>query len=240
MNSTNFACAGGLHLLEERGERIADPRDHHGPGLHAAERVDALLERRQLQELLDVEAARLGAEPFHLHRPGPRAQRARVARRVFLVGAELVEVVVGGGALESGLRLGEAHRRVLLGGQRLALRGRRRAYLARQGGQCRRPRDEAAGDEAPPIQIERPRRHVRVLEHLASLDHHGGSQSTARWAVVVTGLSDRARPQAPRAVVADSRHINPLGMGKGPEILPGGGTCPLPSEHADACSGLAL
>ena len=60
-------------------------------------RVGAVLQGAVVHQLVDIDGLGIGAEAFQAHRPGPRLQRVRVLRRVSLVGAELVEVVVGNG-----------------------------------------------------------------------------------------------------------------------------------------------
>ncbi len=98
--ATYFAREVGSKRREDGAEREADPRDHHRPGLDAAQPVDALLERVRLQECIEIEHAGLRDLAFDRDGPGPRPQRVRVARRVLLVGAEFVEVVVGRGGRE--------------------------------------------------------------------------------------------------------------------------------------------
>src|SRR2546425_9671 len=48
-----------LDPLEQRREREADPGDDHGPSLDAAERVDALLDGEEPEQLVDVVRLRL-------------------------------------------------------------------------------------------------------------------------------------------------------------------------------------
>ena len=83
-----FRC--GLHLLDERVQRKADPGDHDGPGLHASVAVDALFERRHLHDRADVEDLGLihGAFDGNGPRrgsstswPGPRAAPCRCRTR---------------------------------------------------------------------------------------------------------------------------------------------------------------
>ena len=57
-----------LDLLEQGGQRKADPRNHHRPGLHAPKRIDPLLQR-EAQDLLDVESFGLLDQPVHLDCP---------------------------------------------------------------------------------------------------------------------------------------------------------------------------
>src|SRR5262249_57949274 len=76
-----------LDALEQRGEREADPRDDHRPGLHAPKRVDALLEWKQPDQLVDVERLGLTHEAVDLHRPRARSQGVAEPGRVVLVDA---------------------------------------------------------------------------------------------------------------------------------------------------------
>ncbi len=98
-----LGVAGRLDLLDDLGEGVADPRDHHRPALDAAQAVDPLLQRRQLEQRVQVQGHRLFHLALDAHRPRPWLERAGVLRRVALVGAELVEVVVAGGVLVGGL-----------------------------------------------------------------------------------------------------------------------------------------
>ena len=108
-----------LRAPQQHRERIADPWDHHRPAFHAAQAVDALLQRRRLQHLVDVQALRLGHETIHDHRPRSWPQTGGMVRGVALVGAELVEVVVGRRALVLGRRIVDPEFRV---GRRLQRR----------------------------------------------------------------------------------------------------------------------
>jgi hypothetical protein len=93
--------------------------------------------------VVDVVGARLLHLAFDRHRPGAGLQRVRVARRVGLVGAELVEVVVGGGvrrrrglSITSGARHAAARTRQRRQGGGLACASASRPAQAGQ----RRPR----------------------------------------------------------------------------------------------------
>jgi hypothetical protein len=110
-------------MLDQVGQRITDPGDHHRPALDAAQAVDALFQRRQLGQLVDVQRQRLLDFAVDLHGPGTGAQGAGVLGRIGLVGAELVEVVVVGRVLERGQRLGGGEGGVAGGGQLLGRRG---------------------------------------------------------------------------------------------------------------------
>src|SRR6185295_8208102 len=63
---------GGLDALEQRGQGEADPRNHHGPRLDAAQRVHTLLEWSDLEDVIDVERLRLEGEAVDPDRPGTR------------------------------------------------------------------------------------------------------------------------------------------------------------------------
>ena len=84
----------GLGALEHIGEREAPPRNDHRPRLHAAMPVDAIFDRRPLDEILELIVTGLVHESIDLHRPGFRAKRLGVRRGVGLARAKLVEVVV--------------------------------------------------------------------------------------------------------------------------------------------------
>jgi hypothetical protein len=83
--------------------RVADPGNHHRPALDTAQAVDALFQRRQLEQAVDIERHRFFDLAFDGHSPRAGAQGVRVVGRVALVEAELVEIVVAGRVLERGL-----------------------------------------------------------------------------------------------------------------------------------------
>ena len=83
-----------LDALQEVGEREADPGDDHRPGLDAAHPIDALLEREPAAELVDIHDLRLGDLSVDGDGPGAGPEGPRPPRRLVLVDAELVEVVV--------------------------------------------------------------------------------------------------------------------------------------------------
>ena len=58
-----------LHRIDQRGQRKADPRHHHRPRLDAAEAIDALFERCELEQFFDVEHFRLQHFTFDRNRP---------------------------------------------------------------------------------------------------------------------------------------------------------------------------
>eukprot|EP01136_Pigoraptor_vietnamica_P026025 Opistho-1_new@80611 len=115
-----------LHLLDQLGQRIAHPGNHHRPAFDTAKTVDALLHRTELEQRIQVEVARLVHQAFDCDGPGPRLERLGCGDRVGLVGAELVVVVVAAGIA---VRRGLFHR----GGARHAGRA------ARQGCELARP-----------------------------------------------------------------------------------------------------
>ena len=91
-----FGAGQRVALLDEFRERVADPRNHHAPGLDAAMTVDAIFERAQLEQVFDIEGQRLGHFAFHLYRPWARGQAGGVSCRSAFVDAEFVKVVVVG------------------------------------------------------------------------------------------------------------------------------------------------
>jgi len=140
-------AGGWLEAREELAEGEADPRHHQRPRLDAAEAIDALLERLSLEEVLEVEpAAHLGLARDR-HAPGSGAHHARIFAGRFLVGAELVEVVVGGDLVVSVGLLAHRIARVPLVGERraggLAARG---ANAAARGARQRRGEQRAAAE----------------------------------------------------------------------------------------------
>ena len=147
-----------LDPFEEGGERIADPGNDHRPRLDTAERIDALLEGRQLQQVVDVEAGGLAHEAAHLHRPGPRVQEVAEPRRVVLVHAELVKVVVGRGLVEPVGRLRGAPPRVAQSRERPARR--------RDGSRGGR------GEERTAVQVDRLVGHLCLRQSRRPSDRH--------------------------------------------------------------------
>ena len=77
--------------------------------------IDAVFERPQLEQVVDVEGERLGDLAFDFYGPGARGQAAGVFRGVALVHAELVEVVVVGDVVEAGELLAGGGQRALDG-----------------------------------------------------------------------------------------------------------------------------
>ncbi|EAU65733.1 conserved hypothetical protein [Stigmatella aurantiaca DW4/3-1] len=165
--------ARGLHALDQLPQRDAQPGDDHGPGLHAAHPVDALLRREPGEELVDVHRLRLVHLAVHDDGPGPRLERMGVLDRIPLVEPELIEVVVGGDVVVGRLRLVRVVRPQGFLGDRRLIRGR-------LGGPCLascfgRGRCFAGPGALGAQQVEasshgrgRPEKEARVLDELAA------------------------------------------------------------------------
>src|SRR5580692_5131080 len=165
----------GFRRLDYGAERIADPRHHDGPSFDAAVAVDPLFERRELQNFVHRVLARLGALALDRNFPRRSHEFRRVLRRIALVGAKLVVIVVRGHDLRSRDLLGGAEG---AGGKRGKLRGgvgsRRGAdhvgkALASQG---QPPRYPQALKEFAAVQVRLARGYVRILQVRGSLDQH--------------------------------------------------------------------
>ena len=91
-----FRIRGGLEPLQHVGQRDTHPGDDHGPGFDAAQPVDALLQLVRPDDVLVAVGAGFHAFAVNDHGPGLRFEFPGVFRRVALVRAELVEVVVAG------------------------------------------------------------------------------------------------------------------------------------------------
>src|SRR4030095_614583 len=89
----------GVAFLDEVGQRQPDPWNHHRPRFDAAMSIHAIFERSPLEHVFEVVDRRLVALALDGHGPRLRHERAGEARRLFLVGAELVIVVVAGDLL---------------------------------------------------------------------------------------------------------------------------------------------
>ena len=97
-------------------QRHADPRDHHGPSFDAAKPVDPFFQAVRRNQVVNIVDAGVFHRAFDRNGPGPWLEIARILGRIFLAGAEFVEIVVGGDAFE-GCRilvravgaLGDAH-----------------------------------------------------------------------------------------------------------------------------------
>src|ERR1700730_5831426 len=101
LESNEVGLGGGLYLFEQRAQRVADPRHHDRPSLHAAVPVDSFFERRQLQDLLHAELTRLCSLAFHRDCPRAGFEVLSKLSGLILGGTEFVEVVVGGYVFES-------------------------------------------------------------------------------------------------------------------------------------------
>jgi hypothetical protein len=75
--------------------------------------IDAILQRAQLEQRVDVEGQRLLHLAVHSHSPGARRQAARILRGLILVHAEFVEIVVVGNVFEARQRLAGGGERAL-------------------------------------------------------------------------------------------------------------------------------
>ena len=94
-----LGAAGRLDALDQLGQRQANPRNDHRPAFDTAHAVDALFKRREFEQFVDVVDPGVLDQAFDRHRPRPGNQRSGASRRVGLVGAELVVVVVRGDVL---------------------------------------------------------------------------------------------------------------------------------------------
>ena len=141
-----LCCAKRLDLPDQLGQGVTDPRYHHRPTLHTTQTVDALLLCTEFEQVLQRILCRLLDQAFNFHRPWRSFEAVRVLRRIGLVGAELVEVVVGRGVFI----VGHFFHRHRAGHRRLPARQRRQ--LARTRLLCLRmahsPRGQRHASEA--------------------------------------------------------------------------------------------
>jgi hypothetical protein len=159
-------AAQRLDLLQQGGYGNAQPGNHHAPAFDAAQAVDALFQRRQFQDVLDAQCLRLPYQAVDAERPWPHAQAVCGSRRIFLVGAEFVIVVVGRHMFE--------WRRCLAGriaarpaGPKRAVSGRKDAGQSDTGGQTQKlaaALEQAAG------------RDFRGANIVGAADQHGCSR----------------------------------------------------------------
>ena len=98
-----FGAGEGLAEVDELGEGVAVPGDDHGPCFDAAVAVDAALDGAVAEEVVDVDGEGLFDHAVDLDGPGTGVEGVGVFGGVGFFGAELVEVVVGGGFAEGGL-----------------------------------------------------------------------------------------------------------------------------------------
>jgi len=160
-----LGAAQGLDALDQLAQGITDPGNDHGPALDAAQAVDAFFLGAELEEIFNGVAGGFAHQALDFDRPGRGLKFAGQARGVGLVGAELVEVVVGAGVFVVGAffhggsaRHAGAHRRQRgeLAGALHHLRTRIALRPARQGDAC-----AAAGqppEHVTPLVIDRLRR----------------------------------------------------------------------------------
>ena len=132
----------GSQSRDHLAQRHADPRDHHGPALDAAQAVDALDQTVRRDQVVNVVDAGVLHRAFDRNGPRPGLEIAGILGRVLLVGAELVEVVVGGDAFEGRQLLVRA---VGALGDVGEVRGRRAPPTERRG--KRKPRPAVAPAE---------------------------------------------------------------------------------------------
>src|SRR5690606_38666346 len=149
-----------LDVRDQVAQREAAPRNDHRPCFHAAQPVDAVLQRVRRNEILEVIDGGLRDVSFYGDGPGPRLKRVRVARRIFLAGAELVEVVIRGDRLPG--------RELFLG----ILDRLRLSFVA----VARRDRDGAdrCAEKAATIQVDGFRRDLGRWNIQWSADQHAG------------------------------------------------------------------
>src|SRR5436189_972650 len=82
-----------LRAIDQRAQWKPDPRDHHRPSFNAAMAIDALFERREFHQRIDVDDLRLLDFAFDPDRPRTRLEGAGILRGIILISPELVVVV---------------------------------------------------------------------------------------------------------------------------------------------------
>src|SRR5882762_5871183 len=145
-----LGARGGFEARQQLAQGKADPRHHQRPRLDAAESIDALLERPALEQVLEVEPAAHFRLALHRHAPGSGPERVCVAAGGFLVGAELIEIVVAGDFLEPVGRLADGILRIAPVTER-AFRGWR-GFPGGEG--CARSARHRAGEECAPVEVD--------------------------------------------------------------------------------------
>ena len=95
-----------LDHIEQFGQRKTHPRNHHGPRLDAAHPVNPLLRRTDFQQIVQVEDPGLSHQALDRHLPAFGVKLRCRRRNSFLVGRELVEIVVMRDVLKGGLLVG--------------------------------------------------------------------------------------------------------------------------------------
>jgi len=189
LESDVFSLGGGLHLLEQVGQGEPQPGNDHGPGLHAAHAVDALLQLVRLDEVFQGVAPRLAHLAIDDHRPRFGLHGTGIGRRVALVGTELVVVVVAAGVLERRDGLPRHGHGLPLGGGELVLEPGRCATGIGAGvtrglassGQARQARSRqcshGTAQQGATGEVDRGRRDLGLLavRGFGELDQHGDS-----------------------------------------------------------------
>ena len=97
-----FRIAHGLDFFDELCQRVAHPRNHHAPAFDAAHAVDALFHGGEFEQIFNAHLAGLLDCAGDLYCPRFGDERFGVFGGVGFVGAELVEIVVGGGVFVIG------------------------------------------------------------------------------------------------------------------------------------------
>src|SRR5215469_8180282 len=104
-----FSLGVGFDLIQQRTQREAHRGNYHRPAFDAAHTIDAVFQMH-LQQGVDVEGLRLIDQAFHLDRPRMSVEILGQVRRLVLVRAELVIVVVMRDVVERRLLLRSAER----------------------------------------------------------------------------------------------------------------------------------
>ncbi len=82
------------HLVQQRRQLEAVPRDHHRPGLDAAHPIDPFLDVEPLEQIGQIVIAGPLDHAVNLHTPRIGGEAMGMGGRIFLAGAELVVVVI--------------------------------------------------------------------------------------------------------------------------------------------------
>src|SRR5581483_1083045 len=97
-----LGCAQRRSLLDQSTERESHPGNHQRPSFDATVAIDALFERSQLHDGVDVQLLGFGHQAFERDAPRARAELRRKSSWLVLISAELVIIVVVGDVLEGG------------------------------------------------------------------------------------------------------------------------------------------
>src|SRR4029077_381663 len=149
-----------------------------------------LLQRLPLEDVLEVEPAEHLGLAHHRQAPGSRAHLVRITARRFLVGPELVEVVVGGDLIVCVGLLAHRVARIALVRERRAGGLRTRGSAQPTGGGAR----ERRGQERAPAQIDFGRCDLGRRYAGRTLEHGWGSSLGSRPARGVKGHTESSRP----------------------------------------------